>query len=173
MHFRFIVEELSLHSKLAAHLSAKNIRVLLTGCGADELFIGYKHLLGRLPHQELQLRFLSSYYRFDLRAFNKLYAGFAIELRHPFLWWPLISYATCMHHKLLIGPKRIMKWPLRRAYAERLPQEVTYKPKAIARESMGAKDFFRKIYGESPYRYRPIFRETFSDFRSADLALHQ
>lgn len=168
---RSIVEELALHAILASHLNKRGIRILLTGCGADELFLGYKHLLGRVPHHELQRQFLSSYYRFDLRAFNKLYGGFALELRHPFLSRSVISYAARIHYKLLLGPKKIMKWPLRRAYSGILPTEITSKPKYIARESMGARQHFRPKYGESPYCYRPIFREVFRDYRSVSSAM--
>ena len=168
---RSIVEELTLHSVLAARLNKKGIRVLLTGCGADELFLGYKHLLGRVPHNELQQQFLSSYYRFDLRAFNKLYGGFALELRHPFLSQSVVSYATRIPHELLLGPKKIMKWPLRRAYSPILSSKITLKPKHIARESMGARQHFREKYGESPYCYRPVFREVFQDFRGISLAM--
>jgi asparagine synthetase B (glutamine-hydrolysing) len=155
---RSIVEELTMHLHLAAQLQAHGIHIALTGCGADELFIGYEHLLGRLPHAQLQHRFLSTYYRFDLRAMNKLYGGFQVELRNPFLRRRIVDYATRLPAQLLIGERRKLKAPLRAAYEQTLG-EVVQQPKLIARETMGAKAFFRARLGESPYCFRPTLKK--------------
>jgi asparagine synthetase B (glutamine-hydrolysing) len=154
---RSIVEELCMHVHLAARLQTLGIHIALTGCGADELFIGYGHLLGRLPHDVLQERFLSSYYRFDLRAFNKLYGGYQVEIRNPFLYSRVVEYARTIPSTVLIGPRRALKWPLREAYRDVLGS-TALQPKLIARETMGVKALFAKRFGPSPYIYRSILK---------------
>jgi asparagine synthetase B (glutamine-hydrolysing) len=154
---RSIVEELCMHLHLAARLQALGIHIALTGCGADELFVGYGHLLGRVPHQALQERFLSTYYRFDLRALNKMYGGYQVEVRNPFLSRRLVDYARRIPADVLIGRSRALKWPLRETYRDVLGALST-RPKLIARETMGVKSLFEKQFGLSPYIYRPLLK---------------
>lgn len=152
---RSIVEEMTMHLPLAAHLQSLGIHIVLTGCGADELFIGYQHLLGRLPHAHLQEHFLSRYYRFDLRALNKLYGGFKIEVRNPFLSRRVVDYARRIPTTALLDDKRRLKAPLRQAYA-RILGDASRRPKLIARETMGVKRLFAERLGDSPYLFRPL-----------------
>ena len=150
-----------MHAVLAAELARAEVRVVLTGSGADELFIGYGHLLGRVHASELQRRLLSTYYRYDLRASNKLFMGYGIEPRNPFLARQVVSYAVRMSASLLLGPGRVLKYPLRHAYAEVLLDPRA--PKLIARETMGAKAIFQKKLGSSPYVYREPWRRLLAD----------
>ncbi|MDO8476655.1 MAG: asparagine synthase-related protein [Candidatus Rokubacteria bacterium] len=154
---RSIVEELCMHLHLAARLQELGIHIALTGSGADELFVGYGHLLGRVPHHALQERFLSTYYRFDLRAVNKIYGGYQVEVRNPFLSRHLVEYARRIPGDVLIGPSRALKWPLRETYRDVLGAFST-RPKLIARETMGVKSLFQKRFGLSPYIYRPLLK---------------
>ena len=167
---RSIVEEMTMHLPLAAHLQKLGIHIALTGCGADELFVGYQHLLGRLPHEQLQDRFLSSYYRFDLRALSKLYGGFQVELRNPFLSRRVVDYARRMDAKALIGTHRELKAPLRAAYGRILP-DASKRPKLIARQTMGVKTLFAQRYGDSPYLFRPAFKRILGSARATRRAL--
>jgi len=167
---RSIVEEMTMHWALASHLQKLGIHIALTGCGADELFVGYQHLLGRLPHDELQDHFLSSYYRFDLRALSKLYGGFQVELRNPFLSRRVVDYARRIDAKALIGARRELKAPLRAAYGRLLP-DAAKRPKLIARQTMGVKALFAERYGDSPYLFRPAFKRILSSVRATQRAL--
>jgi len=167
---RSIVEEMTMHLPLAAHLRELGIHVALTGCGADELFVGYQHLLGRIPHHLLQTHLLSSYYRFDLRALGKLYSGFQIELRNPFLSRRVVDYASRIDSRVLVGARRELKVPLRAAYRRILPF-VAMRPKLIARETMGVKALFARRYGDSPYLYRRAFKRILRSTYAARRAL--
>ena len=71
---RSIIEEMCCHMILSNYLRDLGIRIVFTGCGADELFIGYQHLLryrNKDTRQQLQREFVSNYYRMDLRALIK------------------------------------------------------------------------------------------------------
>jgi asparagine synthase (glutamine-hydrolysing) len=155
---RSILEESCLHMVLARHLSQRGIRVVLTGSGADELFIGYAHLFRRLPRDRLQQRFLDDYFKLDLRAMNKVYGGSAVEVRNPFLHPAVVRYALQLHASVLIGPKTVLKWPLRSAYADILERQRT-EPKKIARETMGAKAWFAARYPDGAKVFHPLWNE--------------
>jgi asparagine synthase (glutamine-hydrolysing) len=163
---RSIVEAACCHIALSNLLNANNVRVVFTGSGADEIFVGYQHLLrfvAKKDRNKLQRYFVEKYHAFDLRALNKMYMLNAIEVRNPFLSVDLMNYAATLNvDKLLIGPKRQMKLALRRAY-EPLIGEVANNPKLIAFETMGLKKHFRIHNGNSPFAYRKRFKEIFSN----------
>jgi asparagine synthase (glutamine-hydrolysing) len=163
---RSIVEEMCCHVVLSNHLRTKGIRVLFTGCGADEIFIGYQHLLrfrNQNTRQHLQEEFINNYHKMDLRAFNKTYMLNAIEIRNPFLSKRLLEYAASLDiENLLIGKHREMKIALRHSYSSILG-EITQRPKLIARETMGVKQILLKRNGDSPYIYKKRWIEIFSD----------
>src|SRR6185437_2190655 len=111
-----------------------------------------------------------SYYRFDLRALSKLYGGFQVELRNPFLSRRVVDYARRIDAKALIGARRELKAPLRAAYG-RLLADAAKRPKLIARQTMGVKALFAERYGDSPYLFRPAFKRILSSVRATQRAL--
>src|SRR5262249_37825387 len=110
---------------------------------------------------EMQQRFVSTHYRFDLRAFNKAALGFAVEPRNPFLHRSVTNFARQLHADTLIGPRREMKWPLRTAYRDVLGH-ATPVGKLVARETMGAKSWFAQRLPNSPGVFRERFRTILS-----------
>jgi len=159
---RSVLEESCLHIVLANHLSQRGVRIALTGSGADELFIGYSHLFRRMPKHLLQQRFLTEYFKLDLRAMNKVYGGYAVEIRNPFLHPAVTSYALQLHADVLVGPKTTLKWPLRRTYADILDQQKTA-PKRIARETMGAQAWFATRHLEGARAFHPLWKKIMGD----------
>ena len=159
---RSVLEESCLHISLARHLSQRGIRVVLTGSGADELFIGYAHLFSRMPRELLQQRFINEYFKLDLRAINKVYGGSAVEVRNPFLHPAVVRYALQLHANVLVGPKMVLKWPLRKTYADILDGERTG-PKRIARETTGARAWFAARYPEGAKAFHPLWRGIMGD----------
>ena len=157
---RSIIEEITMHIALAKHIQMKNIRILLTGIGADELFIGYYHLFGRIHASELQNHLLTTHYKLDLRAMNKTYLSYGIEIRNPFLAQEILDFVCQIDYSELIGPKKILKYPLRQTYKEIL-QNYHKEKILIARESMGVKKHFQEKLGDSPYIYRKLIKEIF------------
>lgn len=163
---RSVVEASCCHIALSNLLNEKNVRVVFSGSGADEVFVGYQHLLrfvGKQNRNSLQRCFVEKYHAVDLRALNKVYMLNAIEVRNPFLSVDLMNYAATLDvDKLLVGPKRQMKLALRQAY-QPVIGEIANNPKLIAFETMGIKNYFRSLNGGSPFIYRERFKEIFSD----------
>jgi asparagine synthetase B (glutamine-hydrolysing) len=158
---RSIVEEISVQIRLLRILARSGVHIVLTGTGADEVFVGYSHLFGRVHPTEMQQRFVSSHYRFDLRAFNKAAMGFAVEPRNPFLHRDVVNFAKQLHADLLLWPRREMKWPLRIAYQDIL-DHAQKAGKLVARETMGAKSWFVSDLPCSPLVFRKWFTEILS-----------
>ncbi len=165
---RAIVEAACCHIALSNVLNEHDIRVVFSGSGADEIFVGYQHLLRfcrKAERRGLQRYFVERYYSFDLRALNKIYMLNAIEVRNPFLSIDVMNYAATLDvDELLVGHKRQMKLALRQAYAP-LIGAIANNPKRIAFETMGLKDYFRRQHGSSPLVYRQRFSEIFSEPR--------
>jgi asparagine synthase (glutamine-hydrolysing) len=159
---RSVLEECCLHIALARHLSQRGIRVVLTGSGADELFVGYAHLFRRMPKELLQQRFVNEYFKLDLRAMNKVYGGSAVEVRNPFLHPAVVRYALQLDASILVGPKMVLKWPLRKAYADIFDGERTG-PKRMARETMGAKEWFAVRYPDGAKVFHPLWKSIMGD----------
>lgn len=162
---RSVVEEFCCHIALSNVLRANNVHVVFSGSGADEMFVGYQHLLRfciKENRKTLQRHFIEKHHTLDLRAANKTYMLNAIEVRNPFLSAKLMDYAATFDvDKLLIGAKRQMKLALRQAY-EPVIGDLAYNPKLIAFETMGIKQYFRERNGKSPFIYRRRFKEIFS-----------
>jgi asparagine synthase (glutamine-hydrolysing) len=162
---RSVVEEFCCHIALSNALNTENVRVVFSGSGADEIFVGYQHLLRFVTKENrnrMQRHFVEKHHTLDLRAANKTYMLNAIEVRNPFLSVDLMNYAASFNvDALLIGKKRLMKLALRQAY-EPVIGDLAYNPKLIAFETMGIKRHFREQNGESPLIYRQRFKEIFS-----------
>lgn len=162
---RSVVEEFCCHIALSNALRANNVRVVFSGSGADEMFVGYQHLLRFYTKENrnfLQQHFIGKHHTLDLRAANKTYMLNAIEVRNPFLSSKLMDYAATLDvDKLLVGPKRQMKFALRQAYGPVIG-DLAYNPKLIAFETMGVKQYFRSSNGDSPFIYRKRFKDIFS-----------
>lgn len=162
---RSVVEEFCCHIALSNALRANNVRVVFSGSGADEMFVGYQHLLRFYTKENrklLQQHFIEKHHTLDLRAANKTYMLNAIEVRNPFLSSKLMGYAATFDvDRLLVGAKRQMKLALRMAY-EPVLGDLAHNPKLIAFETMGVKQYFRSRNGDSPFIYRKRFKDIFS-----------
>ena len=160
---RSLLEECTLHIPLARSVAQSPTKILFTGTGADELFIGYKHLFRRYPKNEIQMRLVNDLYKLDARAMNKLYGSFCIELRNPFLHPTVLDYASSISAEALIGPDKSLKFPLRSSYSKYL-DDISASPKKIARDTMGVRNHFEAKYGTNSRIFHSRWREFFSDF---------
>lgn len=137
-----------------ARLASQEVKVILTGEGADELFAGYRYYRDykdpTLLHRELR-RSVRSLHNINLQRVDRMTMAQAIEGRVPFLDVEMIELAQTIPPELKIkkngGPRLIEKWVLRRAFEDLLPAEIVWRDKEQFDEGSGTVDLLSEIVG--------------------------
>lgn len=162
---RSMAEEYVCHLALAKCLADHGYRVVFSGAGADELFVGYSYylrFLNKERHHEVQQRFIQNYHKMDLRIINKVYMAHAVEVRNPFLDRDLTNYCLTLDVRECLIGGGIMKKALRDSYADRISSAGN--KKLVAGETMGVKAYYECLYGaKKPRLYYPLFDKAFTD----------
>jgi len=135
-----------------SRLARDDVKVILTGEGADELFAGYtyyKEIQGSEPlHRELR-RSVAALHNINLQRVDRLTMAHSIEGRVPFLDLELINLAMTIPPSLKLYDERrrqrIEKWILRKAAADLLPPEIIWRSKAQFDEGSGTVDLLQRI----------------------------
>ncbi|XP_055376745.1 uncharacterized protein LOC129608964 [Condylostylus longicornis] len=137
---------------LTRRIKSENIRMILSGEGADELFGGYLYFF-KAPttedfHKELVKRVLNLYHSDCLRA-NKVSMAWAVELRVPFLDRDFLNYVMSIRPEDKIPgdlncytdkkQHRIEKYILREAFSDEdyLPNTVLWRQKEQFSDGVG------------------------------------
>lgn len=131
----------------AARLASREVKVILTGEGADELFAGYRYYREyedpTLFGQELR-RSVRSLHNINLQRVDRMTMAHSIEGRVPFLDVEMIELAQTIPPELKLhrngGPRAIEKWVLRRACEDLLPAAVVWRDKEQFDEGSGTVD---------------------------------
>jgi asparagine synthase (glutamine-hydrolysing) len=110
-------------------LAAKNVKVVLTGEGADELFGGYRHMArmrdAELLHRECA-RLLRGLHSMNLQRVDRMTMAHGLEGRVPFLDTGFVDFAMGIDPKLkLKQPGGSEKALLRSAASAVLPREIS------------------------------------------------
>lgn len=126
---------------MARRIKAMGIKMVLSGEGADELFGGYLYFHkapnAREFHEET-VRKVDALHRFDCLRANKSTAAWGVEARVPFLDNEVIDTAMRIDPALkMIGPDRMEKYLLRRAFAHLLPEAVAWRQKEQFSDGVG------------------------------------
>jgi asparagine synthase (glutamine-hydrolysing) len=154
---------------LAAAVARDGYPVLLSGEGADELFLGYhsyfrrKQREGRLT--EAMVEQLENLHRYNNARLDKSCMAHGVEARVPFQHAPLVDYAVGIDPALKMGNPTpgdgrpdMQKFVLRRA-AEQLrgvnggpllPPEVVWQRKEYYAQGMGLPGLIGRALGLSP-----------------------
>jgi asparagine synthase (glutamine-hydrolysing) len=135
----------------AARLARKQVKAVLTGEGADELFAGYTYHHAyvddpRALADELT-RSLGTMHNINLQRVDRVTMAESLEARTPFLDRELIDFAQAIPAALKLrrtdpqareatGPTT-EKWILRRACADLLPEDLVWRKKAQFDEGSG------------------------------------
>jgi len=157
-----IVDELAAHIEVARLLSAEGLDRILTGAGADDLFGTFPHALRY--HRGLQLRAhlqqgLLKALPDELGLMQNIYSPWGISLVHPYWTKALREIGFHLPLRYRIDSRRLMKRVLRDAFADLLPAEVLARPKGVPRDCAQFREVLEQHFGDSPHRYRPIFRK--------------
>lgn len=120
-----------------AELAAEEVKVMLTGEGADELYAGYDYLRGFAQAEQLQQEMeyiVGALHNTNLQRADRMSMRFGLEARVPFLDVNSIAYALALPAawkmtKIGAHGERVEKAMLRNAFAGRLPDDIVRRPK--------------------------------------------
>ncbi len=141
-----------------SRLAAEQVKVILTGEGADELFAGYAYCkdesFNDMLHDELY-RSVTALHNINLQRVDRLTMAHSIEGRVPFLDLNMIAMAQRVPLALKLrrvpGKRPVEKWILRKAFEDLLPHEIIWRVKEQFDEGSGTVDFL----GQGLERFLP------------------
>jgi len=126
---------------MARRIKAMGIKMVLSGEGADEIFGGYLYFHKAPDAGEFHfetVRKLDALHQFDCLRANKAMAAWGVEARVPFLDHGLLDVAMRIDPQLkMIGPGRMEKYLLRRAFAGLLPEAIVWRQKEQFSDGVG------------------------------------
>jgi asparagine synthase (glutamine-hydrolysing) len=124
-----------------SRLAAEEVKVILTGEGADELFGGYSYYKGIEDSEALNLelrRSVAALHNINLQRVDRLTMAHSLEGRVPFLDLEMIEIAQTIPVELkLRGAPPVEKWILRKACQDLLPESIVWRKKEQFDEGSG------------------------------------
>jgi asparagine synthetase B (glutamine-hydrolysing) len=154
-----IVDELAAHIEMARFFKSQNIRHVLTGEGADDLFGAFPFALryhrGRQLTAFLQKELMQGLPD-ELAVLQAVYSPWGVSLVYPYWTEELCSlgYNLPLHYR--VDRKRLMKRVLRDAFADLLPPRLLMRPKGVPRDCTQIREVLESAFGNAPGRYRSI-----------------
>jgi asparagine synthase (glutamine-hydrolysing) len=127
-----------------ARETARHVKVVLTGEGADELFAGYDYLRdftdGEALHDEL-VRMIRGLHNLNLQRCDRVTMAHGLEARVPFLDREVIAWALSLPPETKLSPPGVPeKRLLREAFDGWLPDDLLWRDKAEFGDGSGARD---------------------------------
>ncbi len=125
--------ESSIPCYFVSKLAADEVKVVLSGEGADEVFAGYGYFADlRDPsalHRECA-RLLLGLHNMNLQRVDRMTMAHALEGRVPFLDREFVALGMRQSPELKVrSEERPEKWMLRRAFSDLLPPEILWRTK--------------------------------------------
>ena len=157
----------------AARLARKDVKAVLTGEGADELFAGYAYQHDyvddpRALADELT-RSLGTMHNINLQRVDRMTMAESLEARTPFLDCELIEFAQSIPATLKLcrtNPDAVEstgtsteKWILRKACADLLPTDLVWRKKAQFDEGSGTVDALQEALASMLGMSGPVSRD--------------
>ena len=137
----------------ASRLAAEQVKVVLTGEGADELFAGYDYYKGISDPGALQRelrRSVRTLHNMNLQRVDRLTMAHSIEGRVPFLDVEMIALAQTIPPELKLATddqgRKVEKWILRKACEDLLPPEIIWRGKEQFDEGSGTVDLIETLW---------------------------
>lgn len=148
---------------LLSEFTARTVKVVLTGEGADELLAGYEYVRDfgseQALHDEL-VRTVESLHGLNLQRCDRVTMAHGLEARVPFLDLDMIALCLAIPAgwKTCDGGQQ-EKLILRKAFAGWVPDEILWRDKAQFGDGSGAADVLALDGDSQEEAYREIFRE--------------
>lgn len=138
-----LVHSAVMNDLLAEH-TARHVKVVLTGEGADELFGGYTHLTAIDDPVELQRALVADVaglHNLNLQRCDRVTMAHGLEARVPFLDLDVVRAALALPAAWKVArPGREEKWLLRRAFEGWLPHELLWRTKEQFGDGTGSSE---------------------------------
>jgi asparagine synthase (glutamine-hydrolysing) len=134
-----------------AKIAAENVKVMLTGEGADEVYAGYEYLARYDSPGELQEEMLditNALHNTNLQRADRMSMAFGLEARVPFLDVKSVSLAMSIPAEWKLHSRRIPKALLRRTFAGDLPAEIVNRPKEKFSKGAGSSELIAREVAE-------------------------
>ncbi len=138
-----------------SRLAKKDVTVILTGEGADELFAGYNYYKSMTDpaqlHQAMRLS-IEGLHNVNLQRVDRMTMRHGIEGRVPFLDTEMIAMAQTIPPKWKLYQEKdgslTEKWILRKAVEDLLPEEIVWRIKEQFDEGSGTVDLLDQLIQE-------------------------
>ena len=138
-----------------SRLAKKDVTVILTGEGADELFAGYSYYKSMTDpdelHQAMRLS-IEGLHNVNLQRVDRMTMRHGIEGRVPFLDTEMIELAQTIPPKWKLYQEKdgslTEKWILRKAVEDLLPDEIVWRVKEQFDEGSGTVDLLEQLIRE-------------------------
>jgi len=157
----------------AARLAREDVKAVLTGEGADELFAGYayhhRYVDDPRALAEELTRSLGTMHNINLQRVDRITMSVGLEARTPFLDRELIDFAQSIPAELKLrrtDPETVEstgetteKWILRKACADLLPDDLVWRKKAQFDEGSGTVDALARALTALATKQGPVSRE--------------
>lgn len=146
-------------SYFTARLASNEVKVILTGEGADELFAGYEYYTNYDDPALLRLelrRSIRSLHNINLQRVDRMTMAHSIEGRVPFLDIKMVEFAQTIPPRLKLymngSSRAVEKWVLRKAFEDILPAEILWRDKEQFDKGSGTVD----LLAEAIDRWMPV-----------------
>ncbi len=148
---------------ILAEFTAKHVKVVLTGEGADEIFAGYEYLEDFRTEEDLHaelVRTIEGLHDLNLQRADRVTMAHGLEARVPFLELDMISLGLSLPAGWkLAGEGQPEKRLLRQAFDGWLPDDFLWRKKAQFGDGSGAAGALQERMGNS------VTEEEFEDER--------
>jgi asparagine synthase (glutamine-hydrolysing) len=138
---------------ILAEFTARHVKVVLTGEGADEIFAGYEYLEDFRTEEELHaelVRTIEGLHDLNLQRADRVTMAHGLEARVPFLELDMISLGLSLPAGWkLAGEGQEEKRLLRQAFEGWLPDDFLWRKKAQFGDGSGAASVLEKRMEES------------------------